>query len=217
MSKKAAKRFAEKVKPLLKRSKEDVKFVRSYSKRQRKSPDWPWNRFLHAIGTNGGVKRWEEEVEPRIDDGEFRWREIERFSSGRRKALFGEVPNPRWRAKLSIALEEIFQRIKKAGGPAAIRNEYKHIKSVEEAIQYWKSWPGIGNKYAREIPMRSYDPLFRKHFALDHRLKTLLKRNFKNRFSYAEGETFLKKVAKELQTDCWTLDTVLFQNYKKLI
>ena len=213
---KAVERFATKVTPLLQESQTDIDRARRWAKQQRKSKDWPWNRFLHALASNGKSAHWDYNIGPRVECGELRWSAIMRLDSAKRRTLFAEVTNPRRRKHLRGALDSIFQRMKLAGGPTGISREYGVIKSAEDAIKYWKSFPGIGDKYAREIPMGSYDPLFRDTFALDARLRALLKQNFKEQFSYNEGVDFLQKVARRLNCDCWSLDRFLYEQYDEL-
>lgn len=121
-----------------------------------KHHDWPWNRFVHAFATNGGSRHWEEQIEP--DLNRYTWRALTRLSPNARKKRLEQATNPRRRKKngrpwLAACFEETFVRVRRAGGPRALKKKYEAIQSPRERIEFWKDFPGIGNKYAREIPM----------------------------------------------------------------
>ncbi len=105
---------------------------------------------------------------------------------------------------------------RKAGGPTTIRNQYRKLQTAEERIEFLKKIPGIGQKYARNIAMEVCDELACNHFALDHRLKTLISPFLRRNFSYREGEEFLRSVAARLHVDARTLDRTLYRNYDEL-
>lgn len=105
---------------------------------------------------------------------------------------------------------------RKAGGPTTIRNQYRKLQTAEERIEFLKKVPGIGQKYARNIAMEVCDELVCNHFALDYRLKTLIRPFLRRNFSYREGEEFLRSVAARLHVDARTLDRTLYRNYDEL-
>lgn len=216
MSSKELKQFAAVVRPFVKNSKKIVREVRRVSKKQGKAPDWPWNRFVHAFASNGGAWYWDENVRLKLSQ-QYSWRVISALPAARRKARLFEATNPLRRKRLAPKFEEVFLIIKQSGGPAAIKRKYNTLGTAKERLEFWKEFPGIGNKYAREIPMRSYDPFFiDKHFAVDARLRAILKIIFKDKLGYAAAEAFFISAAKKLKISCWELDTVLFEKSNKI-
>src|SRR5580704_1917058 len=183
MNSEKIKRFAAIIRPFLDNSESHIEEVRRISKKQGSARDWPWNRFVHAFASNGGSKHWDDKIKPNYK--KYAWAAIESLSGHERKKRLEYATNPRRRTRngerwLSRSFEQVFQRVRKAGGPKAIKKEYNAITKSEGRIAYWKQFPGIGDKYAREIPMRSYDPFFLKdRFAVDARLRRLLKIMFK--------------------------------------
>ena len=205
--------FVAAVRPFIKASEKDVKRVRAYAKQQGRSIDWPWNRFVHAFATNGGVRHYENNIEEFVSTT-YGWAAIARAKPAERKRRLKEATNPRWRYRNQF--EKVFQRFKKAGGPSAIKKEYYALRTPQERIAFWKGFEGIGDKYAREIPMRSYDPMFVTHFAVDARLRTFLAILFGKVPNYNASEEFFRAAAKELGVSCWALDTILFNNDKAI-
>ena len=201
-----AKQFAKAVRPYIVKS--DIEGVRRYAIKQGKAPDWPWNRFVHAFASNGGNWHWDENIYPHLKN--YRWERIAKLPSDQRKKELEYATNPRWRHNRYF--EQVYAVVKKKGGPTAIKREYEGIKNSRGRIEYWKSFPGIGDKYSREIPLRSYDPHFLDdHFAIDAQLRKLLNVVFPGKhIAYGAGEAFFVAVAKSLDIKCWDLDTVLF-------
>jgi hypothetical protein len=111
-------------------------------------------------------------------------------------------------------LKQVYEILKEKGGPSTIREDYEPIGNSRRRIEYWKAYPGIGNKYAREIPMRSYDAHFiDDHFPIDARFRKLLKSVFSAKHvPYDTAEAFFVAVSKKLKMKCWDLDTVLFEH-----
>jgi hypothetical protein len=215
MTSKQVKRLAGVVRSFLDNSKREIEGVRCYSQEQGRAPDWPWNRFVHAFASNGGTWYWEDEVYPNYE--QYSWATVESLTDHERKKRLADATNPLRRKRFSPFFEQVFQRIRKAGGPKAVKKEYNAISTAEARIAYWKEFPGIGDKYSREIPMRSYDPFFlNDHFAVDARLRSILKKLFDIPPNYRSAESFFVSVARELKTDCWTLDTVLYDHYKDI-
>ena len=73
------------------------------------------------------------------------------------------------------------------------------------------AFQGIGPKYARNVWMGLYDPLFRDAVAIDERIKAItsaLGYSFK---SYDEHETFYREIAGEAQLEPWEVDRLLYE------
>ncbi len=215
--------FAKVIRPFLKKYSNDVKAARKWAERQGRRRDRPWMGFIVAFATNGGVRHWIKQVGPTQE--RYAWNAIVRLSARQRRERLIEATNPRRRWKWNKKkkelwypkkLETCFKEFKKAGGPKGIRKQYRAKKPGAERIAYLKKFEGIGDKYARDIPMDSYDALFRNYIALDWRLKKLLLFAFPKRLNYNDGEEFYRQVAHKLKIDCWTLDRTLFHGYKEI-
>jgi hypothetical protein len=134
---KKVKQFAATVRPYIKES--DLEGVRRYSKRQGKSPDWPWNRFVHEFASNGGNWHFDKNICPNFE--KYNWQNISRLTNSERKKTLEYITNPRRRH--AGHFERLFQVVKKKGGPAVIKREYNAINDSKGRIAYWKkSFPG---------------------------------------------------------------------------
>jgi endonuclease III len=66
-----------------------------------------------------------------------------------------------------------FERIRCLGGPEAAKAELLAQVGREAKIQWLKTMPGIGDKYARNIMMDVYHKDFRNSIAVDARIKSV--------------------------------------------
>jgi hypothetical protein len=211
----SSRQLADILRPILDSYSNEIKKARNVAKANGKQPDWLWNGLISAFATNGGSNHYKNQIRPHRDL--YRWEAIERLSDAKRGERLRTVVNPRWREKrdgtpwYSAHLEQAFQRFKSAGGPEAILKEYKRCKKAPERILYLMSFKGIGQKYARDIPMDAYDTLFAKHFAVDARLKSILRRTGSYASRYEANEKYLQAVAQYLKVDCWDLDRTLYE------
>lgn len=210
MSATEATRFAECVRPFLEASLEALEQERKGCIEFGAQPDWPWVGFVQSFATLGGSNNLNR-IQARKSD--FEWNNVCALSDDDRKRLFLELPNPRFRDRVASFVEQVFHRFRVAGGPAAIRREYE---AAGDRVAYLRTFPGIGEKYARNIPMDICDPVVTKRFALDHRLKRLLFQHLQRHFNYQEGEDFLNEVARLLGTDSSSLDRVLYAQEKEI-
>jgi hypothetical protein len=134
-----------------------------------------------------------------------------------RQSLFYGLPNPRFRTKVEDYIEASYQSIKSAGGPTAVHYKYSKLTDADACIAFFKEFQGIGEKYARNMPMDIHDHRVRNHFALDHRLKTILINITGRQLTYQDGEEVLRFIASTLNVDGWTFDRVLYRRYAQIM
>lgn len=176
-------------------------------------PDWPWNGFVLSYATLGGSVNWEERVGPQYDEL-YGWSVLSRLTLDERRKRLKKIPNPRFAERVSEWILSSYERIAREGGPTAARASYLAQTTAKARIAYVRSYPGFGAKYGRNIPMDCYDELVRDHFALDHRLKTLLSVCGFPSVSYRQGENILRSLASVLNIDAWTLDRLLYSRFE---
>ncbi|MGA1798684.1 hypothetical protein VH567_07875 [Sphingomonas sp. 4RDLI-65] len=177
--------------------------------------DWPWIGFVMSCATYGGSKNWSNNVEPRISL--FEWAAVNALSDDERQALFLTVPNPRFLTRTANNLEKIYQSIKNDGGPKVVRERFASLQSAEALIAALKTYPGIGDKYARNMPMDVYHPLVQTHFAFDHRLNAVIQTVIGGLPPYEVREAMMGRVATEIGIDAWDLDRVLYSRHTEII
>ena len=66
-----------------------------------------------------------------------------------------------------------FQSIEKAGGIKAVTRHALSLSTREAKYHFMDQFEGIGPKYARNVWMDLYDPLFRDAVAIDERIKSI--------------------------------------------
>jgi len=104
-----------------------------------------------------------------------------------------------------------FRMIDKAGGVKAVTRHALSLATREEKFQFMDTFEGIGPKYARNVWMDIYDPLFRNAIAIDERIKaitTALGYSFK---TYEEHERFYQELAYQAGLEPWELDRLLYE------
>lgn len=107
-------------------------------------------------------------------------------------------------------LAQCFEKIEAMGGLTEANTTLLNKKSAAEMMKFLKSFPGIGSKYASNIMMDCYHPLFRDRIALDSRVRSVsneLGLDFKN---YSNHENFYLRVAKEAGIEGWELDRLIY-------
>ena len=105
-----------------------------------------------------------------------------------------------------------FEKILSMGGLASAKNALMSCKGREAKIAFLKTFPGIGDKYARNIMMDVYHEDFRDSIAVDARIKSLSQAIGLSFPSYAHHEQFYLSVARGAGLNGWELDRLIF-NY----
>lgn len=96
------------------------------------------------------------------------------------------------------------------GGPERVKEKLLSLPGREKKISFLMMFPGIGEKYARNIMMDVYHEDFRDSIAIDERIKKVSKALGVQFDSYDEHEEFYLQVAKEAGINGWELDRLLF-------
>jgi endonuclease III len=81
-------------------------------------------------------------------------------------------------------------------------------------IEFLDDFPGIGPKYARNIMMDCYHPLFQNCIAIDARIKSVSKQLELNFDKYSEYEHFYLSAAKKAGIDGWEMDRLIWKHIK---
>jgi len=172
--------------------------------RLRERDGWAWDVFVQSYATNGGVRVWEgflKEGGARL----VRW-----------DALLGEAP-----AEVDAAaarLEALSHRFHAVGGPDRMARTWNGHTQPETLLRWLKTFPMIGDKYARNMCMDVSHPLILDHIALDHRIHALcdLVEGAPARIPYQRREGWLRGIAGALGINGWYLDRLLFGRYEEI-
>jgi hypothetical protein len=177
-------------------------------------PDFLWHFLLQSFGTMGRAAGWAGLSKPE-NYNRVRYEALgalpaaERAAVAERACRDGKVRMPSIKAGY---IAGCFERIQKMGGPDAAKKQLFALRGRDAKIQFLKGFPGIGDKYARNILMDVYHSDFRDSIAVDARIKDL-SRSLGLEFSnYTEHEQFYLDVAREAGLNGWELDRLIF-NY----
>jgi hypothetical protein len=188
--------------------------LKSESAQFGEHPDWPWIGLVLSGATRGGSWRWEKSVKPRYED-ELSWSAISELAAEERRVRL-ETVGRFWR-QTAIWLEHAYLNVHAAGGPLAVRERLSQM-SANDVINYWKSFKGVKDKYARNIMMDIYHPNFRKDFfAIDSRLEALLPiLGYAGQRNYLSMERFLLDLSREVGLNAWDLDRLLYSKHSEI-
>ena len=196
---------------------DDLERTEAAARLMRQDPDWFWNVMVNSYCTNDGSKNLERK---RAKYGEaLSWSAIASMTPERRAEIFADLPNPRRRSKLAPALLETFARIRDAGGPRAIATHYESLDSAKARMEFVGSFPQIGEKYRRNIPMDVYDEIVLDQAALDKRLHKLIDLidGAPPRSPYSAREEYLRAIQRDAGIPTlWRLDRLLYANESTL-
>ncbi len=208
------KRIAAVAKELAREKKTDLD-ERKREYRQLKRPDFLWHYLLQSFATMGRASGWKGLIDNKKNYEEVTFdtleqsRPKERAKKVEQTFRTAKIRMPKRKTKYLIGC---FEKVRELGGPEAAKRELLRQSGRDSKIQFLKSFPGIGDKYARNIMMDVYHKEFRNSIAIDARIKSLTQAWGLSFTSYAEHESFLLSAAAEVGLNGWELDRLMF-NY----
>src|SRR5215510_6242268 len=168
------------------------------SERDMQRPDFLWHFLLQSFGTMGRAAGWAGLSKPE-NYNRLKYEALaalpaaERTAVAERACRDAKVRMPSIKAGYIVGC---FERIQKLGGPEAAKQQLFALRGRDAKIQWLKTLPGIGDKYARNILMDVYHPDFRDSIAIDARFKSLSASLGLQLSSYADHEQFYLDVAR---------------------
>lgn len=203
-----AKRLAREKRAELERMKEEHK--------QLDRPDFVWHYLLVSFATMGRASGWVGLIGDSSNYHEVRYEVLDRQTSAERAKRIERAFRA---AKLRMPMRKTryllgcFDKVKELGGPEAVKHILLGKPGRKAKIEFLKSFPGIGDKYARNMMMDVYHEDFRYSIAIDARIRSLTAAWGLSFESYDEHEAFLLSVADEAGLNGWELDRLMF-NYQ---
>jgi thermostable 8-oxoguanine DNA glycosylase len=176
--------------------------------------DFLWYELLVSYSTWGGSRGSEGLIEDEKRYQQVSYEELKKIDAkedriNRLRQIMKDA-KVRWFNKKAPMLAQCFEKIEAMGGLTVANTTLLNKKSAAEMMKFLKSFPGIGSKYASNIMMDCYHPLFRDRIALDSRVRSVSKElglDFKN---YSDHENFYLSVAKEAGIEGWELDRLIY-------
>jgi len=109
-----------------------------------------------------------------------------------------------------------FNRIELLGGLAPTKAQLLAAQGREAKIKFLDDFPGIGQKYARNIMMDVYHEDFHSSIAIDIRIQAISNQLGATFSSYEQHEDFYLEIAQEVGINGWELDRLLFHFRKEI-
>ena len=192
--------------------------------RLRRQDGWAWYVFVQSYGTNGGVRAWDAFLAQGGADL-ISWDALfagapddADAAAARLEALSHRFLSPRRASRTRPALLATFRRFHTVGGPGVVARTWMGHNRTETVLGWLKTFPMIGDKYARNMCMDVSHPLILDLIALDHRIHALcdLVEGAPPYAPYRLREGWLRGIAGTLGVDCWHLDRLLFGRYEEI-
>jgi len=176
--------------------------------------DFLWHYLLQSFATLGGVSGWDGLI-----GNEDNYRQMsydflsdmpaaDRLTHASHICTIAKVRYANQKAQHIVACLE---KIREMGGLQVAKDSLLQRPSRDAKIDFLKSFPGIGDKYARNIMMDVYHDDFRDSIAIDTRIKAISSQWGLEFNSYADHESFYLSVARAADLNGWELDRLMFR------
>lgn len=182
---------------------------------RRDRPDFIWHSLLQSFATMGNARGWDGLVGNKANYNLVTFEALSGLDSVERLERLDKVlraSKVRMPGKKAVWLDLNYELIVEMGGPEEARRQALAQNGREGKVAFMQRFPGIGDKYARNIWMDVYHPDFHDTIAIDLRIKKIteaLGYLFKPT-EYGEHERFYQDIAKKANLQGWELDRLLF-------
>lgn len=179
-----------------------------------KRDDFLWHYILQSFATWGGSSGWKGLIDTAETYDQITFDAVRKWPASKRTQRASRIfatAKVRYANDKGRHLVGCFDHINELGGLVAARDMLLQQKGREAKIRFLKAFPGIGDKYARNIMMDVYHPDFRNSIAIDSRIKKI-SNEWKLTFrSYSEHEAFYLEVARTASLSGWELDRLMYR------
>lgn len=182
---------------------------------QRDRPDFIWHSLLQSFATMGNARGWDGLVGNKANYNLVTFEALSGLDSVERLKRLDKVlraSKVRMPGKKAAWLGLNHEMIVEMGGPEETRRQALAQDGRELKIAFLKRFPGIGDKYARNIWMDVYHPDFRDAIAVDERIKRITEALGYSLRNFAEHERFYQEIAKEVGLEGWEVDRLLYNH-----
>lgn len=176
--------------------------------------DFLWHYLLQSFATMGGVSGWDGLIG---DETNYRQMSFETLSNMPAESRFEHAATICANAKIRYAKRKAeyiigcYDKIQAIGGLRAAKEALVQQPGRDAKIVFLKSFPGIGDKYARNIMMDVYHDDFRDSIALDSRIQAISSKWGLTFRTYDDHELFYLSVAHAAGLNGWELDRLMFR------
>ena len=187
-------------------------------------PEWIWNSVVICIATmrnSRGIKLIYNKGFP--NNPKYYYSSLVLNSDADNKIILEDLlKGVRFeKNKIEYLLENI-KKIKKIGGPSAVKDSLLKLKTAGERINLIQDFSGIGPKYSLTILIDAGDDIVSNIVVIDYYSATFinfidssLSRNPVKK-TYLEYEKNFRQIACDVDVDIRTLDIIMHRYYEKI-
>lgn len=175
--------------------------------------DFVWHYLLQSFSTMGRSAGWFGLIGTPENYNAVRYEYLQSIPKKSRLAHLKKIcrkAKVRMPDKKAGFIAACLSKLEAEGGYLQAKHHLLAQKGKDDKIKYLKSFPGIGEKYARNMMMDVYHPDFRDSIAVDSRIKSILDELGVNLRTYTEQEIFLLDVAHFADLNGWELDRLMY-------
>lgn len=175
--------------------------------------DFVWHYLLQSFSTMGRSTGWLGLIGTPENYNAVRYEYLQSLTKRSRLAHLKKIcrkAKVRMPDKKAGFIAACFIKLEAEGGYLRAKEHLLAQQGTKAKIKYLKSFPGIGEKYARNMMMDVYHPDFRDSIAVDIRIKSILSELGVGFRTYAEQEAFLLDVARLAGLNGWELDRLMY-------
>lgn len=179
-----------------------------------KRDDFIWHYLLQSFATLGGISGWDGLIDNKTNYQKMSYKTINDLPAAQRIKHISTVlkdAKVRYPNRKAPNIVACFEKIQAFGGLIPTRDSLLEQAGRDAKISFLKSFPGIGDKYARNIMMDVYHEDFRESIAIDSRIKGISSKWDLKFPKYADHEAFYLGVAKKARLNGWELDRLMFR------
>lgn len=178
-------------------------------------PDFLWHYLLQSFSTMGRSGGWHGLINNADNYAKVNYDRLKQLKPKKRivelhKILSGA--GVRWPSRKAIFISQCLDRIESMGGLSAATQSLLAQAGREQKIAFLDQFPGIGDKYARNLMMDVYHKDFRDSIAIDSRIRQISKKLGMAFNSYAEVEQFFLDAAHNAKLTGWELDRLMYKH-----
>jgi hypothetical protein len=176
--------------------------------------DFVWHYLLQSFATMGRSSGWLGLIGTPENYNELRYERLQQIKT--RLGRLNHVKRICHQAKVRMPdmkagyICGCFDKIEKSGGYKKVKAELLSLTDRGSMISYLYNFPGIGDKYARNMMMDVYHPYFRDSIAVDARIKSILSELGIETSNYKAQEEFLLGAANLAGLNGWELDRLMY-------
>ncbi|WCP70091.1 hypothetical protein LYZ37_18995 [Vibrio tubiashii] len=177
-------------------------------------PDFIWHFLLQSFATMGKSSGWKGLIGNKYNYNKITYEALTALDHNGRAQTVKAVCHAskvRMPEKKADYILGCYERVRDIGGLESAKTQLLSCSGREGKIKFLKQFPGIGEKYARNIMMDVYHEDFHSSIAIDIRIKSITELLGLSFNTYEEQEIFLLEVAKLADLNGWELDRLMYR------